>query len=171
MSMRVAPILLPVSPLLLIQLIVPIVVAAAAARGQTVTEARSEYEQLKQDLDAQRDALRDLDNEERSLLSTIGGLDRGLARLEEQLEAAQAREAERKAALERVSAKVELSAARLVEVRARLQRRLRALYVLGEGGAVLVLDQTVNGVQIAGMVITLAALSLVVRREAELPSA
>ena len=43
-----------------------------------------------------------------------------------------------------------------------------AIPVMSTLGAVLVLDQTVNAVQIAGMVITLAALSLVVRREAEL---
>lgn len=43
-----------------------------------------------------------------------------------------------------------------------------AIPVMSTIGAVLVLDQTVNAVQITGMVITLGALSLVVRREAEL---
>lgn len=43
-----------------------------------------------------------------------------------------------------------------------------AIPVMSTIGAVVFLDQTVNVVQVLGMVITLAALSLVVRREAEL---
>jgi len=46
-----------------------------------------------------------------------------------------------------------------------------AIPVMSTIGAVLFLDQAVNAVQIVGMVITLAALSLVVRREAELRTA
>ena len=46
-----------------------------------------------------------------------------------------------------------------------------AIPVMSTIGAVLFLDQAVNVVQIVGMVITLAALSLVVRREAELRTA
>lgn len=46
-----------------------------------------------------------------------------------------------------------------------------AIPVMSTIGAVVFLDQTVNAVQITGMVITLAALSLVVRREAELQAA
>ena len=43
-----------------------------------------------------------------------------------------------------------------------------AIPVMSTLGAVVVLDQTVNLVQISGMVVALAALSLVVRREAEM---
>ena len=46
-----------------------------------------------------------------------------------------------------------------------------AIPVMSTVGAVLFLDQAVNAVQVVGMVITLAALSLVVRREAELRTA
>lgn len=46
-----------------------------------------------------------------------------------------------------------------------------AIPVMSTIGAVLFLDQAVNAVQVVGMVITLAALSLVVRREAELRTA
>lgn len=43
-----------------------------------------------------------------------------------------------------------------------------AIPVLSSIGAVLFLDETVNGIQVFGMVITLGALALVIRREAQL---
>jgi drug/metabolite transporter (DMT)-like permease len=46
-----------------------------------------------------------------------------------------------------------------------------AIPILSSIGAVLFLDETVNGIQVFGMAITLAALALVVRREAELRAA
>lgn len=46
-----------------------------------------------------------------------------------------------------------------------------AIPILSSIGAVLFLDETVNAVQILGMAITLGALALVVRREAELRTA
>jgi septal ring factor EnvC (AmiA/AmiB activator) len=108
----------------------------SVAQAQSPKEARVELDKLKQDLDAQRDALRDLDNKERSLLQTLGELDRSLSTLNEQLAAAKAREDERKLAVEQASARVQAAEERQASVRARLRRRLRALYVLGEGGAV-----------------------------------
>lgn len=108
----------------------------ALAQRASTQDARAELEKLKQSLDEKRAALQDLDNKERSLLVAIGELDETLAALEEEHRAAKKREDERRAELERVVAELARDEARLAEVQGRLLRRLRALYVLGEGGGV-----------------------------------
>lgn len=108
----------------------------ARAQARSTSDAQAELAALKQSLEDKRAALRDLDNKERSLLVALGELDETLAALEEEHRAARRREDERRKQLEVVSAELRRDEARLAEVRARLTKRLRALYVLGEGGGV-----------------------------------
>ncbi len=109
---------------------------APPGRSQAAQDARAELEALKHKLDEKRAALRNLDDKERSLIVAVGELDETLAALEEQHRRAKQHEDERRAELERVVAELARDEARLAEVNGRLLRRLRALYVLGEGGGV-----------------------------------
>lgn len=110
--------------------------SAAVAQEKSTSDARAELRTLKQQLDEKRAALRDLDNQERSLIVALGELDQTIAALEEEHRAARRREDERRQQLEDVTAELSRDEGRLREVRKRLQKRLRALYVLGEGGGV-----------------------------------
>jgi len=104
--------------------------------AQSVPEARAELDELKKKLGEKRDALRDLDSKERSLFMTIGDVDEQLAALKDRLRTARAREETDRAALEKSAAVIAASEERLGHIRERLRGRLRALYVLGEGGVV-----------------------------------
>lgn len=110
--------------------------SASLAQSEGIKDARAELQTLKQSLAEKRAALQDLDNKERSLLVALGELDETLAALEDEHRQAKKREDERRAELERVGAELVADEARLTEVQGRLLRRLRALYVLGEGGGV-----------------------------------
>jgi len=110
----------------------PAEVDAEAERSRTQHELMN----LKDELEQRRAALRDLDNEERSLIITLGELDQTLAKLTAVQDEAIAHEEKLKAEMEKLEAALEKDKAALDDVRARLERRLRGLYVLGEGGAV-----------------------------------
>lgn len=109
---------------------------APPALGQRTQQARAELEELKKNLNEKRAALRDLDDKERSLIVALGELDETLAKLEDRQRAAKQREDERRTELERLLSQLAKDEARLDEVSERLRMRLRALYVLGEGGGV-----------------------------------
>lgn len=113
-----------------------LLVCAAPALGEGAKDARAELTELKRSLDDKRAALRELDNKERSLLVAIGELDEAMAKLEDQHRQAKQQEGARRAELERLSEQLLHDEAALNEVTRRLRRRLRALYVLGEGGGV-----------------------------------
>lgn len=87
------------------------------------------------ELDKKRAALKDLDNKERSLLTTLGELDQALAELE--TEQTRARRHVELLEAERANLQDQLTADQkaYADVEVRLHKRLRALYVLGEGGA------------------------------------
>lgn len=123
-------------PALLLLVLSLLVSSASLAQGAGIKDARAELESLKQSLDEKRAALQDLDNKERSLIVALGELDETLAALEDEHRAARKREDERRALLERATAELARDEERLAEVQARLRKRLRALYVLGEGGGV-----------------------------------
>ena len=95
--------------------------------------AISRLRKLKNDLQAERQALRTLDREERSLLLAVTGFDRTLHALQEEREQAQARVASLRESLGKRKARIEEDESRLKELQKRLVHRLRALYVLGEG--------------------------------------
>lgn len=109
---------------------------AGPARAQSVPEARAELDELKKKLNDKRDALRDLDNKERSLYATLGEFDEQRAKLQDRLAAAKTSEETLRRELVEADRSVELAEARLAKLRERLKGRVRALYVLGEGGAV-----------------------------------
>jgi murein hydrolase activator len=110
--------------------------AAPAGMAKSDAEARAELQGLKKRLLEQRAALKALDNKERSVLSALGALDETLVALERAYEGAQAEEAARRGQLERSELEGKEAQARLQQVSERLLRRMRAAYVLGEGGAV-----------------------------------
>lgn len=128
-----SPVLLPFA------LIVTILSTSAAAFAQEsarTQQARAELQELKESLQEKRSALQDLDDKERSLIVALGELDETLAKLEDRQRAAKQQEEERRVELERLVSELERDEQRLDEVSRRLLRRLRALYVLGEGGGV-----------------------------------
>lgn len=111
-----------------------LLLAAPAAFADKRPEAR--LTELRAELEQKRSALRGLDDQERSLLLAIGELDQTLTALDEERETAEARVRALKAALSELEAEVVLDEGRLLEVEGRLKKRLRALYVLGEGAGV-----------------------------------
>ena len=104
-----------------------------AEAGETPADRLRE---LKHALDDKREALRGLDNQEKSLIVAIGELDQTLVELEEQREVAQERASALKGELSTLKEQLARDEERLARVSARLQQRLRALYVLGDGAVV-----------------------------------
>lgn len=92
--------------------------------------------ELKQELEEKRKALRDLDNQEKSLIVAVGELDQSLAALAQQREVARERVAVLKRELASLHKELARDEARLAQVSQRLRTRLRALYVLGDGATV-----------------------------------
>ncbi len=109
--------------------------AAQPLAAETTAERDARLQQLKAELEQRRAAVKNLDDKAKSLIDSLGQLDESLDRL--------AQEAERAAVLEQ---KVAAAAAALAiehesakrakdAVESRLSQRMRALFVLGEGGA------------------------------------
>lgn len=92
-------------------------------------------EEMRTELDSRREALKDLDNQQRSLIGSMGELDESLARISDESEAANKRLDDLKIELSTLEAKAGVDERALGDARARLEARMRALYVGGEGGA------------------------------------
>lgn len=92
--------------------------------------------ELRQALDDKRKALRELDDQEKSLIVAVGELDQALSALSHERDAARARVSSLKGELAALEQELARDEERLAQVSERLQTRLRALYVLGDGAAV-----------------------------------
>ena len=105
------------------------------AANEDAPSPKERLQELKSALDRHRGVLRDLDNKERNLILTVSALDRDLSRLSELHDTARAKLEtlnEKMVPLRENLASAELQ---LSMSQARLQKRLRALYVLSRGGA------------------------------------
>lgn len=109
---------------------------APPATGPTVASEKARLDGIAAEIAARIAALNDLDNQERSLTTSLGELDESLARLADDEQRAR----QRHDALAAEQASLELNTGldeqALADARRRLQARLRVLYVAGEGGAV-----------------------------------
>lgn len=112
-----------------------LVVVVTQASAQAPVDPRERLQELKSALGDRRDALRDLDNKERSLILTIGRLDRQLARLTDEHALALAKKKELEARLAETEKAVQAAQGRYQLAAHKLARRARYLYVLGRGGA------------------------------------
>lgn len=109
-------------------------VLAVDARAADVSEEGRKLEALRVELDQRREALKDLDNAERSLVGSLGELDESLARLADDGAAARVKLEALRGELATMEAAAGLDEKELVVAKERLQARMRALYVGGEGG-------------------------------------
>lgn len=107
-----------------------------AKRAAERKAQRDRLEELAKDLEAKRDALRDLDNQSRSILETISDLDEALARLLEEQERAHKRVEKLRQRMVDLQRAIDDDEQRSAKLTARLNKRLRVLYVMGEGGAI-----------------------------------
>jgi murein hydrolase activator len=106
----------------------------AAAAPETPAQRAARFEQMKLELASRRAAVADLDNKERSLVASMGELDESLARLTEESDAANKRQGALRAEQAELKARTGLDEEELKAARARLDARLRAMVVDGEGG-------------------------------------
>ncbi len=121
---------------LLIGLSLCVLAATGRAATDDVSDHRRTLANLQAELVEHRAALKDLSNQERSILLTIRSLDRALSKFE-----AEGRQAERtveqlRQKRERLTAEVAVLTQTLDGARARLSRRWRTIYAEGQGGAV-----------------------------------
>ena len=119
-------------------LLLALVVAAQAAPAPaaTVASEKARLDGIAAEIAARIDALKDLDNQQRSLTNSLGELDESLARLADDAERARQRHDALVAELAGLEVNTGLDEAALGVARRRLEARLRVLYVAGEGGAV-----------------------------------
>jgi septal ring factor EnvC (AmiA/AmiB activator) len=119
-----------------------VVAPAAAGPGKDAERAaerkaqREKLSELAKQLEDKRAALRDLDNQSRSILLTLSELDEALAQLLEEQERAHKRVEKLRQRVVDLSQAIEADEAQSKTLTARLNKRLRVLYVMGEGGAV-----------------------------------
>lgn len=118
---------------LLVFMVVASLLSASAIAAEE--SPRERLAKLKSSLDSHRAALRDLNNKERSLIFAVSALDRDLAKLTDVHEEARAKLEARKAELRPLQEALVKAEEKLDASKARLQKRLRALYVLTRGGA------------------------------------
>lgn len=109
---------------------------AGPAAAPTVATEKARLDAIAAEIDARVAALKDLDNQERSLTNSLGELDESLARLGDEAERAKARHDALVAELATLEQDTGLDERALVDARRRLEARLRVLYLAGEGGAV-----------------------------------
>jgi len=101
-----------------------------------VTAQKERLAALLADVDARRADLKKLESEERSLVATLGDLDRALYELDRAFDDVRVRKEELDVEAARLDEELAVDVAREREVGERLEKRLRALYVLGEAGAI-----------------------------------
>lgn len=125
-----------------LRLLAVVVLAAGALTGIPVVAGPSEeakeqgqrLEQIRVELDQRRAAMKDLDNQQRSLVESLGELDETLAGLADDAERAHKRLEALRGELVTLEARTGIDEKELAAARERLEARLRALYVAGEGG-------------------------------------
>ena len=111
-----------------------VVDADARAAKPSPEEEAKRLEDMRGELEGKREALKDLDNQQRSLVGSMGELDESIARITDESEVANPKLDDLKAELRNLEAKAFVDERALGDARARLQARMRALYVGGEGG-------------------------------------
>ncbi len=111
-----------------------VALALAGAPGPSADEEKEKLKSVRAELDERRSAINDLDNEQRSITDSIGQLDESLAQLNDDAEAADKKLEALRAELVTLEERAGIDEKSLGEARARLQDRMRALYVGGEGG-------------------------------------
>lgn len=112
----------------------PLLLALLVASG-TAQEEGAKLEAIRVELEKRREALKDLDNQERSLVESLGELDETLAGLADDGADAKRRLDSLRGELAHMEAKAGLDEKELAVAKQRLEARMRALYVGGEGGA------------------------------------
>lgn len=100
----------------------------------TVKEAAANLDVIRKELFAKQGALKDLDAQERSLVDSLGELDESLARLDDDRRSAEDRLRALSIEVGRLEQSTGLDERELAALKARLQTRLRALVVDGDGG-------------------------------------
>ncbi|OGQ26756.1 MAG: hypothetical protein A2138_23480 [Deltaproteobacteria bacterium RBG_16_71_12] len=108
----------------------------APAPAPTVATEKARLDAIAAEIEARVTALKDLDNQERSLTNSLGELDESLARLADEAERAKARHDALAAELGALAQDTGLDERALADAHRRLEARLRVLYLTGEGGAV-----------------------------------
>lgn len=116
------------------RLLALLLVALPLLGAGTAQEEGERLEQIRLELDEQRRALKDMDSQQRSVVDSLGLLDESMARLMEEIARVQSEFDGIQARIHDLELKAGLDEKALVDARARLQARLRALYVAGEGG-------------------------------------
>lgn len=116
-------------------LLLALLVAAGGAGAETREERDARLGALKAELEARRAAVKDLDDKAKSLVESLGALDESLDRLAQEAEKAAVEEKRLRAEADALAAEHAAAKQAFEAVEARLQRRMRALFVLGEGGA------------------------------------
>ncbi len=119
-----------------VALVLLVAAQAAPAPAPTVASEKARLEAIMAELEVRVAALKDLDNQERSVTNSLGELDESLARLGDEAERARARHDALVAELATLETETGLDERSLADARRRLEARLRVLYVSGEGGAV-----------------------------------
>ena len=102
--------------------------------AETPQERQIRIAALAAELEQKRAALRDLDNQQRSVTSSLGELDETLSKLADEQELANKALRQSRRELQALEKQVGIDEATLRDVQARLEKRLRVLYVDGEGG-------------------------------------
>ena len=105
-----------------------------SAAGPSADEESKKLDELRAELDSRREAIKDLDNEQRSLVQSMGELDESMARLSDESDRAKKKLDDLQTELAALEARASVDEKALAGARARLEARLRALYVGGEGG-------------------------------------
>jgi septal ring factor EnvC (AmiA/AmiB activator) len=102
--------------------------------GSSIDDETKKLAELRAELEQKREAVRDLDNQQRSLVSSLGELDESLSKLTDERDKAKKRLDDLQSELGELESKAAVEEHALGDARARLEARLRALYVGGEGG-------------------------------------
>ena len=106
-----------------------------AKDATTVKDATANLEVLRREIEAKQGALKDLGVQERSLVDSLGELDESLAALDDDKRAAEERLQKLSFEVARLEQTAGLDEKELAALKQRLQTRLRALVVDGDGGA------------------------------------
>ncbi len=122
------------APLMLVVSLVLGAALSAQAQTPTLKEATTTLTAMRQELEAKQAALSGLDSAESSLVTSLGELDETLARLDDDRRAGAAQLLALQTEIAALERDAGVDEAELARLRARLQARLKALVVDGEGG-------------------------------------
>jgi len=114
-------------------ILVLVLAFSKGVKAQTLKDARARLNALKNDLNEKRQALRGLEKKGLSLFYTLGDLNRSLYKMEARLKEATREEEAALADRRSIEEQLKIDTEDFVVVKKRLKKRLRALYVMGEG--------------------------------------